>query len=282
MKIIIVTGLSGSGKTAVIKALEDIDYFCIDNMIPDLIPPFLDFTRKLNTNIKKVALGIDCRGRESFSNLINVINQTSSNDIKYEILFMDCKDDVLIKRYKENRRNHPLSADGRIIDGIKKERKLLEDIKNMAKYTIDTSNINPKKLKEKIVGMFNKNINKNLIINVLSFGFKHGVPSDADFVFDVRFIDNPYYVAELKNKTGEDQEVFDFVMKPDISNQFVKSFENMMLPLLPNFVKEGRSQLVIAIGCTGGKHRSVTIARVITDLLKKNNYNVVLYHREIE
>lgn len=281
MDIIIVTGLSGSGKTQAIKSFEDLNYFCMDNMLPDLIPNFIDFSKQMKTHIQKVALGIDIRGGDSFENLLNVIEKTKDENINYEILFIECNDDVLIKRYKENRRNHPLAQDGRIIDGIKLERERLKEIKQKANYIIDTSNTNMKKLKEKIIAMFSTDTNKGMVINVMSFGFKYGIPSDADFVFDVRFLENPYYIEELKVKTGKDKEVYDFVMSFDETKEFVISLENMFKSILPSFIKEGRTQLVIAIGCTGGQHRSVTVARVLSDRLKEAGFNAITQHREI-
>lgn len=260
MKIVIVTGLSGAGKTDAIKTFEDLNYFCIDNMLPDLIPNFLDYFLQMKSDIENVALGIDIRGGNSFEHLVSIINKTQGPKIIYEILFLDCSNEELLRRYKENRRQHPLSVQGRVTDGITLEREKLKDLKAKANYIIDTSDTSSKKLKEKLYNIFKEGSN-NLFINVVSFGFKYGIPNDADFIFDVRFLPNPFYNNELKAKTGKDQEVFDYVINSQGASEFVDNISKMFLGIIPYFEKEGRNQIVIAIGCTGGQHRSVTIAR---------------------
>lgn len=282
MKIVIVTGLSGAGKTQAIKTFEDMNYFCIDNMLPDLIPNFLEYFAQMKTEMHNVALGIDIRGGDSFQHLISIIDKTKSAKITYEILFLECEDEELLRRYKENRRQHPLSMQGRILDGIRIEREKLIELKSIANYTIDTTGCTSKKLKEKIVGIFKKEGENNLFINILSFGFKYGIPNDADFIFDVRFLPNPFYIPELKYKNGNDKEVFDYVMSLEGATKFVDKAVSLFLDIIPKFEKEGRNQIVIGIGCTGGQHRSVSIAREISRLLQENNYNVVLEHRELE
>lgn len=282
MKIVIVTGLSGAGKTEAIKTFEDMNYFCIDNMLPDLIPNFLEYFSHIKTEIKKVALGIDIRGGDSFSNLISMIKKTQNNKVEYEILFLDCDDKELLRRYKENRRQHPLAMKGRILDGIKQEREMLNELKSLANYTIDTSDCSAKKLKEKIVGIFTSEGQKNLYVNIVSFGFKYGVPTDSDFMFDVRFLPNPFYIDELKKKNGNDKEVFDYVMGLDGAKEFVEKLTNLFLSVIPSFEKEGRNQIVVGIGCTGGQHRSVSIAIELARMLREHRYNVILEHRELE
>lgn len=282
MKIVIVTGLSGAGKTQAIKTFEDMNYFCIDNMLPDLIPNFIDYFSHVKSEIRNVALGIDIRGGDSFANLISMIKKTQNNKVTYEILFLECNDKELLRRYKENRRQHPLAMQGRILDGISLEREKLNELKALANYTIDTSDCSAKKLKEKIVGIFTGEGEKNLYVNVVSFGFKYGVPSDSDFMFDVRFLPNPFYIDELKQKTGNDKEVFDYVMGLDGAKEFVEKITNLFLDIIPSFEKEGRNQIVVAIGCTGGQHRSVTIAIELARMLREHRYNVILEHRELE
>lgn len=282
MKIVIVTGLSGAGKTQAIKTFEDMNYFCIDNMLPDLIPNFIDYFSHVKSEIRNVALGIDIRGGDSFANLISMIKKTQNNKVTYEILFLECNDKELLRRYKENRRQHPLAMQGRILDGISLEREKLNELKSLANYTIDTSDCSAKKLKEKIVGIFTGEGEKNLYVNVVSFGFKYGVPTDSDFMFDVRFLPNPFYIDELKQKTGNDKEVFDYVMGLDGAKEFVDKITNLFLDIIPSFEKEGRNQIVVAIGCTGGQHRSVTIAIELARMLREHRYNVILEHRELE
>ena len=282
MKIVIVTGLSGAGKTQAIKTFEDMNYFCIDNMLPDLIPNFIDYFSHVKSEIRNVALGIDIRGGDSFANLISMIKKTQNNKVTYEILFLECNDKELLRRYKENRRQHPLAMQGRILDGISLEREKLNELKSLANYTIDTSDCSAKKLKEKIVGIYTGEGEKNLYVNVVSFGFKYGVPTDSDFMFDVRFLPNPFYIDELKQKTGNDKEVFDYVMGLDGAKEFVDKITNLFLDIIPSFEKEGRNQIVVAIGCTGGQHRSVTIAIELARMLREHRYNVILEHRELE
>lgn len=282
MKIVIVTGLSGAGKTQAIKTFEDMNYFCIDNMLPDLIPNFIDYFSHVKSDIRNVALGIDIRGGDSFANLISMIKKTQNNKVVYEILFLECNDKELLRRYKENRRQHPLAMQGRILDGISIEREKLNELKSLANYTIDTSDCSAKKLKEKIVGIFTGEGEKNLYVNVVSFGFKYGVPTDSDFMFDVRFLPNPFYIDELKQKTGNDKEVFDYVMGLDGAKEFVEKITNLFLDIIPSFEKEGRNQIVVAVGCTGGQHRSVTIAIELARMLREHRYNVILEHRELE
>lgn len=281
MKFIIVTGLSGSGKSEAMRALEDMGFYCVDNLPPTLIPKFAELCYQSNSTIDKVALGVDVRGRKFFKVLHESLNTLKKDNYSFEILYLDCADDVLLKRYKMTRRNHPLAINRQIPEGIKMEKTILEPLKEIADYIIDTSNMKPKDLKEEISKIYSDGeINHNLTISVVSFGFKHGIPSDSDLVFDVRFLPNPYYVDELRNKTGEEQDVRDYVMDSDISHQFYEKLLDMINFLVPQYIEEGKHHLVISIGCTGGRHRSVTISNLISEELMKQGYRVVKKHRD--
>lgn len=281
MKFIIVTGLSGSGKSEAMRALEDMGFYCVDNLPPTLIPKFAELCYQSNSTIDKVALGIDVRGRKFFEALHESLNTLRKDKYPFEVLYLDCADDVLLKRYKMTRRNHPLAINRQIPEGIKMERMILEPLKEIADCIIDTSNMKPKDLKEEISKIYaHGEVNNNLTISVVSFGFKHGIPSDSDLVFDVRFLPNPYYVDELRSKTGEDQEVRDYVMDAEISHQFYEKLIDMINFLVPQYIEEGKHHLVISIGCTGGRHRSVTISKLISDELMRQGYRVVKKHRD--
>ncbi len=281
MKFIIVTGLSGSGKSEAMRSLEDMGFYCVDNLPPTLIPKFAELCYQSNSTIDKVALGIDVRGRKFFKALHESLNTLRKDKYPFEILYLDCADDVLLKRYKMTRRNHPLAINRQIPEGIKMERAILEPLKEIADCIIDTSNMKPKDLKEEISKIYaNGEVNNNLTISVVSFGFKHGIPSDSDLVFDVRFLPNPYYVDELRSKTGEDQDVRDYVMNSEVSHKFYEKLLDMINFLVPQYVEEGKHHLVISIGCTGGRHRSVTISNLISDELMKQGYRVVKKHRD--
>ena len=284
MRFIIVTGMSGAGKSTVLRFLEDMGFFCVDNMPPGLIPKFIDLCRVPSNEIENVALGIDIRGGKMFNQLTDVLNEIMNEGRKVEILFLDCKAEVLLKRYKETRRNHPLLARGeRIAQGIMRERELLWDIKNKADYIIDTSHLLTRELRSQLGELIldNKNF-ESLMISVISFGFKYGIPTDCDLVFDVRFIPNPFYIDELKALTGNDVAVRDYVMKWDESVEFSQKVFDLLQFLIPNYIKEGKNQLVIGIGCTGGKHRSVTLANELYNNLKNASHSVVISHRDID
>lgn len=283
MEFLIITGMSGAGKSLCVKYFEDIGYFCVDNLPPSLIPKFAEMTSQGKSNIKKIALIIDIRGGAMFLDLMPALQTLSEMNIHYKILFLDASDAVLIKRFKESRRMHPLSQDGRVSDGIQEEKRILQPVKDKADYIIDTSNLMPRQLKEEIVNLFVEGKTfKGLIVSIESFGFKYGIPMDCDLVFDVRFIPNPYYIPELKPKTGMEDEVKDYVMSFSESKIFLNKLVEMINFLLPQYVKEGKSQLVVGIGCTGGKHRSVTIAGELYAKLKQRDVSVVLEHRDIE
>lgn len=283
MKYVILTGMSGAGKSTVLKFFEDIGYFCVDNLPPSLIPKFIELCDKPSSEIEKVAIGIDIRGGKLFDDFFTYLLEIKNEKHLFEILFLDCSDEVLLKRYKETRRRHPLAKGERIITGIIRERELLSDIRRKSDYIIDTSHILARQLKQKINDIFIENKEfDSLMINILSFGFKYGIPSDADLVFDVRFLPNPFYIEELKPLTGNDVSVHDYVMKCEESNIFLNKLLDMVNFLIPNYIKEGKNQLVIAIGCTGGKHRSVTLANELYNNLNKLQYSTIITHRDID
>ena len=282
MKFVIVTGMSGAGKSTVLKFLEDINYFCADNLPPALLLKFAELFEQ-GSEIDKVALGIDIRGGKLFDDLFQGLSLLTENGYDYDILFLDASDESLIKRFKETRRSHPLSGTGSIAEGIKKERDILNEVKKRANYIIDTSNILTRELKEKINSIFVLNEKfESLMISVCSFGFKYGIPIDSDLVFDVRFLPNPFYIQELKECTGNDISVSDYVMGFEESRIFLDKLIDMVEFLIPEYIKEGKNRLVISIGCTGGKHRSVTLANQLYKALESKQHSVGLKHNDIE
>lgn len=284
MRFVIVTGVSGAGKTAALKMLEDARYFCVDNLPIPLLEKFVSLMPEIHgEDVQNVALGIDARSG-SMGELELILDKMQEAGYQFEILFMDAEDSVLVKRYKETRRSHPLAMSGRIDEGIRLERKKMEFLRRKADYIIDTSHLLTRELRQEIDKIFVDNEEfKNMMISVLSFGFKYGIPADADLVFDVRFLPNPYYVDELRPMTGLDDSVFNYVMDNEIAKRFMGKLEDMVNFLIPNYVQEGKTSLVIAIGCTGGKHRSVTIARELySRLIKNNEYGFRLEHRDVE
>ena len=283
MRFVIVTGMSGAGKTSVLKFLEDINFFCVDNIPPALLPKFAELCYEQKGEIERVAMGIDIRGGKLFNDLFQELSSLEEKGYQYEILFLDASDDVLIKRYKETRRSHPLSRNGSIQEGIRKEREMLRDVKTKSTYIIDTSQILTRQLKEQINSIFVDNKNyENLVITIQSFGFKYGIPTDSDLVFDVRFLPNPFYIQELKELTGNDEPVSSYVMRFEESQIFRKKLVDMMEFLIPHYIKEGKNNLVISIGCTGDKHRSVTLANALYAALDKEKHTVLLKHHDIE
>lgn len=284
MRFVIVTGMSGAGRGTSLRMLEDAGYFCVDNLPISLIEKFSELIYSGTSEISKVALGIDVRSGKALNELQHTLEALTVSGCKYEILFLDASDDVLIKRYKETRRNHPLAGEGRIAEGISEERERLVFLKKQADYIIDTSNLLTRELKIELDKIFVQNQEfKNLVITVLSFGFKFGIPNDADLVFDVRFLPNPYYDEEMRKLNGNDRAVQDFVMGFEAAHRFLDKLIDMVQFLIPNYVLEGKNQLVIAIGCTGGKHRSVTLANKLYERLKENtDYAVKIEHRDIE
>ena len=281
MKFVIVTGLSGSGKSETMRALEDMGFYCVDNLPPALITKFAELCYLPNSSIDKVALRVDIRGRKFFKALHESLNYLKKANYKYEMVYLDCSDDVLLKRYKMTRRNHPLSSTMQIPEGIQMEREIMEPLKEISDCIIDTTNMKPKDLKEEIDKIYSEGDDSNkLTISVVSFGFKHGIPADCDLVFDVRFLPNPYYLEELRPKTGDDQEVRDYVMDSKISKEFYLKLNDMIQFLVPQYLEEGKQHLVIGIGCTGGRHRSVTISNLIYDELINKGYRVIKKHRD--
>lgn len=286
MRFVIVTGMSGSGKITALKLLEDAGFYCVDNLPVPLIEKFVELVATPNAEIQKVALGLDVRADQNFVDTSNSLKQLREKGYIFEILFMDASDNTLIKRYKETRRRHPLAIhkEDRIEDGIAREREILKDIKAQADYIMDSSNLLTRELKVELDRIFLGNEKFNsLMVNVISFGFKHGIPVDADLVFDVRFLPNPFYIEELKHQTGNDKPVQDYVMQFEEASEFLDKLYEMLKFLLPGYVKEGKHQLVIAIGCTGGQHRSVTLANELYVRMKdQGNYGLSITHRDIK
>lgn len=283
LKFVIITGLSGAGKTLAMRVFEDHGYFCVDNLPPALIPTFIELCRQSIKRINKIVLVIDIRGGGFFDKLFESLKEMIDSGFDYEILFLEASDEVLIKRYKESRRRHPLAFEGRIVEGISSEREKMAKLREAADYIIDTSFKTPSELKEEIILRFiEREKEERLLINLVSFGFKQGIPLDADLIFDVRFIPNPYYIDELRPYSGEDQKVKDFVMKWPESRQFLKKLLDMIQYLIPYYIREGKTQLIIGIGCTGGRHRSVAFTDEIAAKLKADRHRVVMDHRDID
>jgi len=284
MRLVIVTGMSGAGKSTTLKMLEDTHYFCVDNLPITLMPKFIEMIEEQDDEVEQIAVGIDSRSGEKLSRLEKILDNMDRSRLNYEILFLECSDDVLVKRYKESRRLHPLSGDGRIDTGIAEERRRVAFLKRKADYIIDTSRMLTRELQAEIRHIFvNNKAFASLHVAVLSFGFKHGIPSDADLVFDVRFLPNPYYIEELRPLSGNDAAVREFVMENEKAYEFLWKLEDMIKFLLPNYIIEGKHQLVIAIGCTGGKHRSVTLANELYHTLsQEESYSMSLEHRDVE
>lgn len=283
MNFIIVTGMSGAGKSSAIKYFEDMEYYCMDNLPPTLIKGFVELISAQQSKLNKVVLGIDIRGGSLFRDLFMSLDELTQTGHTYEIVYFDCSDSELIKRYKETRRLHPLARSERIEDGIERERFILKDIKAKANHIIDTSYMLPKDTKAVLYGIYCEDKTfDSLMITIVSFGFKYGMPIDADLVFDVRFAPNPYYIKELRPHTGNDAIVSDYVMQFEVSQIFLEKLKDMVKFLIPNYKKEGKNQLVIAIGCTGGKHRSVTMANALALYLEEQMHTVIRQHRDIE
>lgn len=285
MRLVIVTGLSGAGKSTALKMLEDARYFCVDNLPVPLVEKFVALMSGKSAQgeeIKNAAIGIDARSGD-LKGMQELLDHLTAEGVRYEILFLDAEDHVLVKRYKETRRSHPLAPEGRIEDGIRREREEMDFLKKRADYILNTSRLLTRELKAEIEKIFVENGSfGNMVVSVLSFGFKYGIPEDADLVFDVRFLPNPYYIDELRPHTGMDDDVYHYVMDNEIAQKFAQRFEDMIRFLLPNYAKEGKTSLVIAVGCTGGKHRSVTLARELYNrLMETGEYGIRLEHRDI-
>jgi UPF0042 nucleotide-binding protein len=281
--MVIITGMSGAGKTVVVQALEDIGYFCVDNLPPALLPKFVELLKDPDHNTTdKVALVMDLRGREFFDQLGNSLDQLMSTpSIIPQILFLDATNAALVTRYKETRRSHPLSPTGSPLKGIEMERTLLADVKGRAQLIYDTSDLKPKILREKIIEQFRENEQEGFSVNIQSFGFKYGIPIDADLVFDVRFLPNPFYVESMRPLTGLDEEVSSYVLKFNETTEFMLKLIDLISFMLPQYKREGKRQLIIAIGCTGGQHRSVTLAEYLANYYK-DQYETNISHRDVE
>lgn len=284
MKLVIVTGMSGAGKTVALKILEDMGFYCVDNLPVLLVEKFVELLKENPGGVKDAAIGVDIRSGGELPQLKEILDRWKQEGLPYEILFLDSSDQVLIKRYKETRRTHPLAGRGRLDKGIAKEREQVGFLKERADYILDTSTLLTRELREELVGIFRGGqAFGNLFITVLSFGFKYGIPSDADLVFDVRFLPNPYYEPALKEHTGQEQEVKDYVMRGGTCQMFLEKLYDMMEFLIPNYIKEGKNQLVIAIGCTGGRHRSVTVAEALYGKLReRSEIGCKLEHRDVD
>ncbi len=283
MRFVIVSGMSGAGKSTALKTLEDAGYFCVDNLPVQLIKKFADIAYDEDSKVYGVAIGIDIRSGAELDKLTDALDEIESVGYKYEVLFLDATNEVLVKRYKETRRTHPLARDSRVEDGIEKERDKIQFLKERAGFIIDTSSLLTRELKAELDKIFvESDKGNNFFVNIVSFGFKYGIPLDADLVFDVRFLPNPYYDLALRPLTGNDKSIQDFVMDNRESEIFLDKISNLLEFLIPNYIKEGRNQLVVAIGCTGGKHRSVTLANYLYSEISDWNYNSMIEHRDIE
>ena len=280
LNIVIITGMSGAGKTVAIQSFEDMGYFTVDNMPPNLIEKFVGLLNTPDNKIDKVALVVDMRSRAFFEDIQSIVTELTDNgSVNFKLLFLDANDTELVSRYKETRRSHPLAIDGRTLDGITKEREILADLKNPSEVVIDTSELTPRNLRARILQKFASSTESTFRIEVMSFGFKYGLPLDADLVFDVRFLPNPHYIAELRDKNGTDKEVYDYVMEHPQSEEFYENLMKMLVPILPAYKKEGKSVLTIAFGCTGGQHRSVAFAERVSSALK-DKWHLNVSHRD--
>ena len=284
MQVVILTGMSGAGKSTALKMMEDMGYFCMDNLPVALIEKFMELADREDGQFQNVAISIDIRNGQALGELQDVLQHLKQKNQAPKILFLDASDLVLVKRYKESRRNHPLAGNNRIAQGIEEERERIHFLRDQADYIIDTSQLLTRELKAELESIFQQGSDyTNLFITVLSFGFKYGIPVDSDLVFDVRFLPNPYYIEELRPKTGNDPEIQQFVMEKSQATEFLNKLEDMLRLVIPNYIDEGKNQLVISIGCTGGKHRSVTLANALYERLKKNaNYGLRVEHKDID
>lgn len=281
MRIVIITGMSGGGKTQISRALEDLGFFCVDNLPPVLIPKFIEVCKEAKSHVENVALVVDTRSRDFFGSFMDTLDLLKQSNTKYELIFADATDKAIVRRYKESRRVHPLAPKDLITDGIKRERERLAPVRSKATYIIDTSKLSKQDLKTKIAKLFFEGQTRDFTVNILSFGFKYGIPLDADMVLDVRFLPNPFYVEELKTKSGVMPEVVEYIESHEVVKKFTDKLDDMIDFLIPEYKKEGKTQFVIAAGCTGGLHRSVYTAKHLYDYLDKQGINVRIEHRDL-
>ncbi len=281
--IVIVTGLSGAGKSQALKTLEDVGYFCVDNLPPSLIPTFIDLYSQVKKQAIQIAIVVDIRGGEFFMDLADALTALREKAIRPTVLFLEAEDETLVRRYKETRRRHPLSQQSGILEGIREERQILSDLKTASDIIIDTSNLAPAEFRRQLAEVFSKSVSpQKLLITIISFGFKYGLPMDADLVFDVRFLPNPHYIKELRPLTGLDPKVAEYVKDSPVTAEFMSRFQHFTGFLLPNYVEEGKTHLTIAVGCTGGKHRSVVVGQLIKAYLEALEHTVIIEHRDID
>ncbi len=280
LHILIITGLSGAGKTEVINSLEDAGYYCVDNLPPILLNKFIELSFQSDGKINRVALVIDVRGGEFFHDLNNSLGELKGENIPFEIVFLEASDEVLVRRFKESRRRHPL-GEGRLLENIQAERQILEEIRGRANLVIDTSNLSPRDLKRKLDSLYTGVAVDRFSVNISSFGYKIGIPLDSDIIIDVRFIPNPFYDPVMKNMTGYDAKVRDFVLESPITQSFIRRFNNLLKFLIPHYINEGKTNLEVAIGCTGGQHRSVVLTEYMGRQIRKMGYNVHIRHRDV-
>ncbi|TMU84382.1 RNase adapter RapZ [Bacillus sp. BHET2] len=282
VQLVIITGMSGAGKTVAIQSFEDLGFFCVDNLPPTLLPKFLELMKESGNKMNKVALVMDLRGREFFDHLFKALDELAETSwVSPKILYLDADDSSLVRRYKETRRSHPLAPSGLPLEGIRQERELLEELKGRSQLIYTTSTMKPRELREKILTEFSVNKKTMFTVNVVSFGFKHGIPIDADLVFDVRFLPNPHYIDHMRPKTGLDEEVSTYVLKWNETNKFIEKVTDLLSFMLPQYKREGKSQLVVGIGCTGGQHRSVALAEYLGHYFEKD-YQTKISHRDIQ
>ncbi|MCA1065124.1 RNase adapter RapZ [Rossellomorea sp. AcN35-11] len=282
VQLVIITGMSGAGKTVAIQSFEDLGFFCVDNLPPTLLPKFLELMKESGNKMNKVALVMDLRGREFFDHLFKALDDLAETSwVTPQVLYLDADDSSLVRRYKETRRSHPLAPSGLPLEGIRQERELLEELKGRAQLIYTTSTMKPRELREKILTEFSVNKKTIFTVNVVSFGFKHGLPIDADLVFDVRFLPNPHYIDHMRPKTGLDEEVSTYVLKWNETNKFIEKVTDLLSFMLPQYKREGKSQLVVAIGCTGGQHRSVALAEYLGHHFEAD-YHTKISHRDIQ
>lgn len=281
VQVIIITGQSGAGKSNVANCLEDMGYYCVDNLPPALMYKFIELAMQSQGKIDRVALVIDVRGGDFFQDLFASLRELEENGIAYEIIFLEASDEVLVQRFKESRRRHPLAPNSRLVEAIQKERSMLEELRGRANLIINTSDLTPRELKDKLTDLFSAGRTGDFTINVLSFGYKLGIPMDSDIIMDVRFLPNPFYDPQMRSMTGKDQMVIDYVLGAAVTRSFSRRFLNLLRFLIPYYIQEGKTNLAISIGCTGGQHRSVVLADYVGEHLKKAGYNTVILHRDL-